>query len=206
MIKRKATLLLALVLLLLSFVSWRESTLQQGTVKWVIIKGGSLKVTGNTNVNNFNCDISNYDNPDTIQIRKSDGNRAEVQMQGSINLNVGDFDCHHAIMTSDLRKTLKAKEFPKLSVKFINLNRFPDLKAQQNLLKGVVEINLAGVTKRFEISYTLFNDSDNVIHLVGNQDINFTDFLINPPRKVGGMIKTDNKLAVEFRLKFKTIT
>lgn len=202
---RKATLLLILFIILLSSASWKKSNLQQDMIKWVMIKGGSLKVTGNTNVNNFSCDISNYSKPDTISIYRNSMNKTGVRMLGSINLNVGDFDCHHAIMTSDLRKTLKAKQFPSLGIKFLSLSKFPNLDAQQDILKGEVEIKLAGVTKRFEVSYTLFKDSNNIIHLVGNQDINFTDFEITPPRKVGGMIKTNNKLAVEFRLQFKTV-
>lgn len=128
-----------------------------------------------------------------------------VKMLGNINLDVGSFDCHHAIMTSDLRKTLKVKEFPKLGIKFLSLSKFPDLNSRQDILKGMVEIRLAGVTKRFDVSYKLSRDSNNIIKLVGNQDINFTDFGITPPRKVGGMIKTNNKLAVEFSLKFKSI-
>jgi hypothetical protein len=192
-------------MILLSSASSKQNNLQPDILKWVIVKGGILSVTGNTNVNNFNCDISNYTNPDTIIIDKNSIDKMGIRMLGNINLDVGSFDCHHAIMTSDLRKTLKVKEFPNLRIKFLSLSKFPDLNVKQDILKGMVEIKLAGITKRFEVSYKLFMDGNNIIHLVGNQNINFTDFEITPPRKVGGMIKTDNKLAVEFRLKFKTI-
>jgi hypothetical protein len=191
---------------MLSFSSWKQNNLQPDILKWVIVKGGTLSVNGNTNVNNFNCDISNYTSPDTIIIFKNSIDKMGVRMVGNINLDVGSFDCHHAMMTNDLRKTLKVKEFPKMGIKFLSLSKFPDLSNKKDVLKGRVEIKLAGVTKRFEVAYTLFKDSDNDIHLIGNQDINFTDFEITPPRKVGGMIKTNNRLAVEFRLKFKTIS
>lgn len=192
-------------MVLLSSASSKQNNLQPDILKWVIIKGGILSVIGNTNVNNFNCDISNYANPDTIIIYKNSIDKMGVRMLGNINLDVGSFDCHHAVMTNDLRKTLKVKEFPKLGIKFLSLSKFPDLNIRQDILKGMVEIKLAGVIKRFEVSYKLSMDGNDIIHLVGNQDINFTDFGITPPRKVGGMIKTNNKLAVEFRLKFKTI-
>jgi hypothetical protein len=170
-------------------------------VKWVVTNGCSLKVSGSTNINNFNCDINSYGRTDTIFVSKSV--TAPLPLSGIIYLNVQSFDCHNGIMTADLRKTLKSKEFPHLIIKFISINKYPE-KAQE-VTKGVVSIQLAGVTKQYEVNYRAAAASKSHIFLVGSQQVTFSDFNLTPPRKLGGMIKTNNELAVTFNLNLQVI-
>lgn len=193
-------LFLFLSLLSASFIPFEKNNFQTEKMRWICVKGGSLRVNGSTNVNKFNCDITGYNNPDTLIVYKT---VAGTQLEGTVNLDIGHFDCHNPIMTSDLRKTLKAKEFPLLKIRFLSLSKFPGLKPQQEDVRGLVEIQLAGVTKRFDVDYKISMGQDKIIHFLGTRDVNFTDFSIVPPRKVGGMIKTDNKLAIEFKLSFR---
>src|SRR5829696_8772898 len=92
-------------------------------LRWVIVNGCSLTVDGSTNVNKFSCAITNYATPDTIAVTKN-GNQA-LHLSGCIRLEVKNFDCHNLIMTADLRKTLKSKEFPALVIRFISLSKYP---------------------------------------------------------------------------------
>ena len=170
--------------------------------KWVIVRGCSLQVDGKTNINSFSCAITNYSRPDTIVV--TTGTLHAVQLNGNIQLDVQHFDCHNPVMTGDLRKTLKAKEHPFLSIKFVSLDRLPASR-QQESIRGLVDIQLAGVTKRFDVNYKFSSDDQNMIRLVGTRSVNFSDFELTPPRKLGGMIQTNNELKVEFRLKMKPL-
>ena len=170
--------------------------------RWVIVNGCSLKVDGSTNVNSFSCAISNYNKPDTIWVNR---NVSPVQLNGNIQLDVQHFDCHNGIMTADLRKTLKAKEFPKLVIRFLNISRYPDGDIKQGLTKGSVFIELAGVSHRFDVDYKVVSADNNYINLVGTRVVNFSDFNLTPPRKLGGMIRTKNELNVEFNLRLKVL-
>jgi hypothetical protein len=170
--------------------------------KWAISENSSLSVNGTTNINKFSCKIPAYDQTDTLTIAKSN---KEVILTGKIGLNVQSFDCHNTMMTRDLRKTLKEKEFPRLYIQFISLSGFPELTANPQFITGLVNIELAGTNKRFEINYQILIDAQKTIHLLGTQDINFSDFNLIPPRKLGGMIKTNDRLTVAFHLKMKCI-
>ncbi len=170
--------------------------------KWVINKVGYLQVKGKTSVNTFTCVISNYIHPDTISIYK---NKNLVKLSGEIALNINDFDCHNAMMTVQLRKTLKAEQYPKIKISFISLDELPELTSQKEHIKGCVDILIANVNKRYNIDYELFRDSQNNIHLTGVKEINFTDFKLKPPTKLGGIIKAKDKLGIEFQLQFKEI-
>lgn len=175
--------------------------------KWVIDKGSSLRVDGSTNINRFSCEIADYCNPDTIVLNAGPdaGKQQGVTLTGTINLAVSAFDCHNSIMTAELRKTIKAASFPRLSIRFLSMSRLPDPKLLRDTLMGMVDIELAGVSKRLEIHYTTSSPDRNTIRVTGNQQMKFTDFGLVPPRKLGGMIHTSDRVDIEFHLNMKAI-
>ena len=125
-------------------------------------------------------------------------------MKGNLSLNVEGFDCHNAMMTKDLRKTLNMQSFPRLSIRFLSLNNFEETKATQNLA-GWVEIEIAGVARKFDVNYQYRLIDGKTVQLKGIRAINFSDFNLLPPRKLGGMIKANDRLDVEFQLIMKTL-
>jgi len=174
------------------------------TIKWVISKSCSLKVAGSTNINKFNCEITNYYRPDTLTIY-SIANNGGVKISGKVDLDVNNFDCHNPMMTADLRKTLKAKSFPHLTINFLSFDSYPDFDAKRGEIKGRVNIALAGVTKQFDVNYKFLSSANRSLVLVGTRKVNFSDFKIIPPRKLGGMIETNNELGIEFCLQLSVL-
>jgi hypothetical protein len=193
-----------LFLLILLFVLSGFTPADNGRAIWVVLQGSSLTVNGSTNINTFQCVIPNYSMPDTVSLLRSSQKGVQLPMNGRLNLNVEDFDCHNKMMTSDLRKTLKAKTYPVLTVRFVSVNGFPDLKNPAKIT-GIVDITLAGVTKRFEINYLFSSEEKQQIQLKGDQLIHFSDFNLTPPSKLGGVIKAKNELKVEFILHLKPL-
>jgi hypothetical protein len=189
----KHILLLIFTLALTSFSPPKRST------KWVISQNSSLTINGSTNVNKFSCAILNYPKTDTITI-----NRANdlVLLTGALTLNVKDFECNNLMMTHQFRRTLKHEEFPLLYITFQSLKEFPNPNQKINSIKGMVAIKIAGITKRFEICYQLEALNNNLV-LRGNQEINFSDFKLTAPQKVGKLIKAKDQLSVVFELKMK---
>lgn len=172
--------------------------------KWVITQNSSLAVNGTTNINKFTCDIPSYGQTDTITLTKSKKDKTIV-LSGNIDLKTQNFDCHNAMMTRDLRKTLKASQYPTLQIRFLSLSSLPRLTNQPEHVTGLVVIQIAGVSKQFEVNYQIaVNEQQNII-LLGSRNVNFSDFELIPPRKLGGMIKTDDKLSVTFHLKINPI-
>lgn len=173
-------------------------------IKWILTKECTLKVNGSTNINKFSCIIPEYARPDTLLFYRK--KNEPLQLSGSLFLDVQNFDCHNPVMTSDLRKTLKAKIYPRIIIHFLNLSKYPDPDIKEGVLKGAVTIELAGTTKRFEVDYRYITLANGNLRLIGTKQVNFSDFNISPPRKLGGMIKTNNELIVEFLLTMKLNT
>jgi len=107
-------------------------------------------------------------------------------------------------MTHDLRKTLKAKQYPRLHIRFLSLSELPNLSVRPLKITGQVEIEIAGVKKLYTVNYQI-SDTAKVVHLIGSKQLNFSDFDLVPPHKLGGIIKTNDQLTVLFHLKMKSI-
>lgn len=198
----KNILLILILILGESFIQQKKVDNLTRSAKWVVSKGGFLRVNGSTNVSTFSCIVPEYVDPDTITCINKD---LPILMSGNISLNIFGFDCHNTLMTADLRKTLRAKEFPKMKIHFLSLNKFPELRSTEETITGWVNIELSGVTKKFDVKFRFYTDDQKIIHLIGIRSINFSDFNLTPPRKLGGIIQTKDKLDVEFGLNFKTL-
>jgi hypothetical protein len=172
--------------------------------RWSVLKSSHLRVFGTTNVNKFNCDISEYAALDTISCNKSK-QKDGYTMAGGLQLDVKSFNCHNPIMTSDLRKTLKSKDYPYLYVRFINIAKLPDLKPSAETIGGWVEIEIAGVVKRFDMQYTISSANADQVVLSGKRQMLFSDFNITPPSRLGGMIRVNNELEVSFTLQMRPV-
>jgi len=72
-------------------------------------------------------------------------------------------------------------------------------------ITGEIEIEIAGIKKLYLINYEISADSAEVIHLLGSRDVDFSDFNMVPPKKLGGIIKAKDLLCVEFELKMKVM-
>lgn len=172
--------------------------------RWILTKQCTLKVNGSTNINKFSCVIPEYTQPDTLVFYRGNKNDP-MKIMGSMTLDVQKFDCKNAMMTNDLRKTLKAKVYPKIIIRFLNLSRYPVYSMKERVISGGVTIEIAGVMKQFEVDYRYTMTVDRNLQLIGTKQMNFSDFNIEPPRKLGGMIKTNNELNVEFMLNIRTL-
>jgi hypothetical protein len=189
------TLVMLVFIPLVSF----KGTYKKQVIKWAVQKTSSLKIAGSSNVNQFACDVTGYYQTDTIAFTTTEQTNRIVPLKGSLTIDVASFDCHNRMLTKDLRKTLKSTEHPLLIVKFVTLDRIPVYNNNKDCVKGIVEIELAGVCKRFDIGYTLEKNGGTVV-LNGGRDFSFSDFQLTPPKKLGGAIRVRDKFNVQFHL------
>jgi hypothetical protein len=172
-------------------------------IKWVVEKSSSLRVAGSSNINNFTCNIYEYIDKDTIVFAK-DPSRS-VKLSGEIQMDILSFDCHSKMITKDLRKTLKAEQYPKIVIRFISLQSMPLMNMEKEYIKGMVEVQLAGIIKRFELQYIFLKSGPGILKLNGGRRFQFSDFKLSPPRKLAGLIKIKDGFDVNFQLNLRSL-
>lgn len=180
----------------------RPTTPPRARITWIVQKSSTLSINGRTNINRFSCGIAQYGEPDTITLL-NEGCRdktAGIPLCGVLRINVGDFDCRNRVMTSEFKRTLQYRQYPQLKITFLNLERMPAFGPLPQTLAGQVIIELAGVSKQFEMEYASTREDAETVQLTGSRRLCFSDFGLQPPQKMGGLIRVDQSLDVQFIL------
>jgi len=141
-----------------------------------------------------------------MTLREAGGvKEAGVSLQGQLRIDIKDFDCRNGIMTSEFKHTLKYQQYPQLTISFLSLEKLPADGPDNTAVKGWVEVALAGVCKKFEIAYTSGRAGGNGFELIGSRAFGFSDFGLKAPRKMGGLVRVNDQLDVQFRLRLHRI-
>lgn len=192
------SIFIGLMLLTMSFAPTRE----RGVLihRFVVQPSSKLTIDGKTNVNSFQCAITQYFGRDTLVLQEGGRNRRPIFTKGYVGLEAASFDCGMQIMTNDFGKTIKSKEYPFIAIEFVSFERGTKYESSGGKFKGKLRISLGGVTKPFEMDCTIQPKESGMIHLQGSRDFTFSDFNLEPPTRMMGMVKVNDALRVNFNL------
>ncbi|MBI3221011.1 MAG: hypothetical protein HYZ44_15965 [Bacteroidetes bacterium] len=172
----------------------------------IVLSDSRLIIDGKTNVNSYSCAIPKYIGKDTLVLHEGGRNVRPVFVKGEVSLDARSFDCGIAPMTADFRKTINSKTHPVILIDFISFERAPSYQSGEEKFKSVVRISLAGVSKLFEMDCSIATTSAGLIHLKGGREFVFSDFNLEAPRHMLGLVKVDQSLHVGFHLALKLDT
>lgn len=174
--------------------------------RWVVESNSSLNIEGSTNVNSFRCDATEYMRPDTLTCWKDNASKKLIFTKSTLTIDVDRFDCHHKFITNDFRKTLKADQNPTLKISFLNLDQLQNTSnINIQVVKGEVNIELAGVNRKEEIVFTVKKAGENKLELFGTRMLTFGEFNLKAPRKLAGLIRIEEEIKVNFHLYLKML-
>ncbi len=168
--------------------------------RWVIEKSSIFTIEGKSNVSDFKCQTSQYLNKDTIIIFSDSDPTVPLTFEGGLNVMIKWFNCEQQLMTKEMYRTLKEKEKPEMKINLVNVGRFT--KSGQKVL-GLVDVNMAGVTKRFEILFLVQMPDRDHITFTGIRQLSFSDFKLKPPVKLAGLVKVEEDILVKFKISLR---
>lgn len=165
---------------------------------WMVSESSQLEISGATNVNTFQCLSVNYRGEDTMtEITHHEG---QSTLHGEIVMKSTAFDCQNAMMTKDFAKTVKAGDFPEISIRFVGLS--PEtFSSEEKVLNGTVEITLAGSCSIYPVTCSFRNEGSNIKYLEGRRQFYFSDFGLEAPQKLFGAVQVKDAVWVDFHLK-----
>lgn len=167
----------------------------------IVQPASAITIDGESNINKFRCTSAQYDGKDTL-VLKVVGRKAVFE-RGVVKLKATGFDCGMKPITKDFAETISAEEFPFITIDFISLEEVPQFKSKEERYAGKLKLTLAAVSKTVEIKCGFQKDEQDLIHLRGAYNFTFSDFKLEAPRKMGGLIKVHEKLKVNFHLVLK---
>lgn len=173
------------------------------TEKWIIDRNSVFTIEGKSNVAPFKCQTTEYLNNDTITLLKDDNPHSPFYFNGGLKILIRWFNCEQQVMTREMWRTLKEKEKPEMKINLISITRF---KQNGQKAMGLVDIELAGVTKRCEILFEVHNGHPKTLSFSGTRQMCFADFRLKPPNKLAGLIKVEENLMVKFKINMKAVS
>ncbi|MBK5277703.1 MAG: YceI family protein [Bacteroidia bacterium] len=170
---------------------------------WIVDAESRLSIQGSTNVNNFTCKIEYCTGTDTLQYVENSSASELSFTRSRMTIPVRSFDCGTRQISKDFWRTLKSETYPELDINFRSLQHM--VFKNNSYTNGVVDIKLAGVTSRYNIRYRVSVRDNNTILLNGFHKVHFSDFNLEAPRKMKGLIKVKEVMNVEFNLVLRMI-
>jgi len=192
------------VLFILNVAFTKKDVQSASLARWVVEKNSSLNIQGETNINSFECDVTEYLRADTLVYSKNDAIKKLCFTNSCLVVDVRRFDCHNKFITEDFRNALKADENPSLKIVFLTVDQFSN-SCNNQIVTGVVDVQLAHVLRRAEVEYTVKVLPGNRIQMNGSHIFSFSDFNLKAPKKLAGLIRTKDQIKVNFQLFFKEI-
>lgn len=152
--------------------------------EYVLISNKQFTVQGTTSIGGFKCNYQ-LNSKDTLMISRSNS-RSNI----SYTLPVKEFGCGNFVLNSDFRKTLKAKDHPEIKIDFFNLRSMSD--------HILCDLNILLVGQRKTFRNIILKQEKNT--LKGDLVLNFNDFDLTPPKKMGGMVKVGEEIKLTIAL------
>ena len=149
----------------------------------IIIDRLQIEIHGNSTVGKYNC-ANSLQYRDTIFLNSStkNGLKSEISMS--------NFECGNKIMNKDLKTTVKATKFPKSTVTITNI------KSVGSNFKCSLNFRITDKTLSYQ-NLLLKNTKES---LDGTVAVKFSDIALEPPTKMGGIIKVKDEFVIHFIL------
>ena len=152
-----------------------------------------IAVESNVNIVNFTYALNN-------KILNVDSENPGIESDSetaSIIVPVKDFRCNNETAFQDFLTLLKADDFPNITItipKSILMKAHPG----EPIVIHDILINIAGISKKYDITCSVDNNYSDGYILVGSIKIMLTSLDIEPPVKLFGLVKIKDEVIVKF--------
>ncbi|SDQ98684.1 YceI family protein [Flagellimonas zhangzhouensis] len=157
-------------------------------------------ISGTTNVNQFTCKYNLEEMELPIRLVYDDKKEHILFNNASLQLANDCFDCGGRAINKDFKELLRTEAYPQVEMKLL----YVDPPQEETSQVGVgMEIKIAGVARRYN---AVLNCSvDNKITVNGDLELKLSDFNLEAPKKMLGMIKVDDEIVVRLAIKMNEV-
>jgi len=186
---------LSILLLLMTLAS----PVSRAQTHATLLDDSRLWIDGSTSVNTFTCEAGDlagdalFYEADSLGAGLSD---AEVAIP------VSEFDCGKARMNRDLHEALKAEDHPLIRFRLTDLMPAEDAGNRKFRVRGMMDI--AGESRSVQLDLDGERLSDNTWRATGGVALRMSDFGIDPPTALLGLIQAHDDISVRFDLRALT--
>lgn len=165
----------------------------------VLQPGSRLTIEGTSNLHAWSCAASAI--VADIRTQMNEAGTTEAVDFVSIEIPVARIECKNDKMNENLVKALRAESNPRIAFRTTGPRNLPvpdPLGRVSASFRG--NLTVAGVTKPVNLAVQATTNPDGSIRITGSKAFLMTQFGIDPPTAMLGMLKTANRFTVRFDL------
>lgn len=165
-----------------------------------------LWIEGRSNINEFECEANKYSGQATIYDEEEEDSAfvqsVQERLSLQVDIRVDGFECGKNKMNRDLRNALKSDNFPEITFLFdsAELVEMPESPNEPFLVDVRGSLTVAGETRDIHFETRAYYLDVDKVRAIGNTTIRMTDFNVEPPTALLGLIQADDELTVKFDL------
>jgi polyisoprenoid-binding protein YceI len=177
-----------------------------GQIEYIPQDNSRLWISGRSNVNQFEC-VAREHRGEAIVFETTTltGDTVSVDIDSTkivIEIDVEGIECGRSRMNRDLQNALKADDYPNITFVFDEIVSISDETGNSDTVELEVTgtLTVAGVTRVVNVHLTGYTLDNGRVRAAGNKKIRMTDFNVQPPTAMLGLVKAEDELTVHFDL------
>lgn len=157
--------------------------------------GNYISIRGSSNVTDF--ELINR----TPFLNEATGKAFPEEGYKSIQIPVEGFSGPNKQLTNDFRDMVNASEYPLITIA-LEQKDLASLDEKTGLTHFRTFISMSGNTREYVIPCEVYEGIGSGYILKGSLEVLLSDFGIDPPRKVFGLIRVENEVFINFVFRF----
>ena len=176
-----------LIVILLTFLFAATAA---GQKRATMAPDSRLWIDGSSTVNKFTCEAGTMVGEASLNGGDTDA---------SVVIPVEGFDCGKSRMNRDFYAALKSEEHPRIVFELVDA-RFSAAEDAVYAVTVVGRLTIAGVTRSVSLIAEGSGHGDDGYRVKGRLPLSMTDFDVEPPTALAGLIKAHERIVVGFDL------
>ncbi len=171
-----------------------------------ILDNSKLYIEGKSNVNKFACHCTENFPTSKIQFNSTPTNKTAHFNKTEMKITTSKLDCGKKAINKDLQKTLKVDEYPNITLELCSLN-FQEASHDDDwqLVKAETFLTIAGTTRTMNMQVKAKQLGNNQFKIISSEELKLTDFGIEPPTALLGLVKVKDEMTLHLDLEVKII-
>lgn len=160
-----------------------------------VLPGSSLSISGNTNINEFECDFNTlYFKDQDIRVHFSEKGEVLNFKNSILPLENEKFDCGNRRINKDFKDLLKTEKHPEILLRIKEI----DMNSRENA-RVTLNFEIAGINKNYSFPVQVTGE-DRELCFNGKLQLNIKDFNLEAPSKMFGLIVIEEEIDINFNL------
>lgn len=172
-------------------------------VQLTIQPGSSIRLEGNSTIHEYSATTSKLSGSvvvDSFLFVEGKMSGSQIVQFVEINIPVRSLLSGNESLDDNLYDALNADDFPDIIYRSTGDTLLSQPKRDSLVLRTTGKLAVAGKENIIEMNGTLTIHPNRTISVKGSKELMMTDFGIEPPSMMLGVLKTDDKVVIRFEL------